>query len=224
MGISEGNTGYTRSKRFIGLIADHEVTRGVMTQHIPTAKVCHWLGLVIGFNQGGLAENPARGTGFWSQNTKGVARGILTEKARAGGWVFSQAQHPMIKTYHSMSLHCNMAIIVFKLLAVAEWKRQRADIGSRHFCEANMLLLRSGCLAIYIIRKLPVHSLISHKGCYRNWNQDWGHCVVTNDLGRSPQPEGEAPGLWWPSQVVGDTTITEIEVSISIISWCFKTY
>ena len=38
----------------------------------------------IGFNHGvlGLAENPARGTGFWSQNTEGVARGVLTEKAR----------------------------------------------------------------------------------------------------------------------------------------------
>ena len=39
---------------------------------------------IIGFNHGvlGLAENPARGTGFWSQNTEGVARGVLTEKAR----------------------------------------------------------------------------------------------------------------------------------------------
>ena len=39
---------------------------------------------IIGFNHGvlGLAENPARGTGFWGQNTEGVARGVLTEKAR----------------------------------------------------------------------------------------------------------------------------------------------
>ena len=39
---------------------------------------------IIGFNHGvlGLAENPARGTGFWSQNTKGIAQGVLTEKAR----------------------------------------------------------------------------------------------------------------------------------------------
>ena len=29
---------------------------------------------------------------------------------------------------------------------------------------------------------------------YRNWYQDWGHCCVTNDLGSSPQPEGERPG------------------------------
>ena len=76
----------------------------------------------IGFNHGvlGLAENPARGTGFWSQNTEGVARGVLTEKARLEGWVFSQAQHPMIKTYYSMSLHCNTAVIVFKLLIIVE--------------------------------------------------------------------------------------------------------
>ena len=59
---------------------------------------------------------------------------------------------------------------------------------------------------------------------YRNWYQDWGHCDVTNDRGSSPQPEGEARGLWWASQVVGDTTMTEIEVSISILSWCPKAY
>ena len=41
-------------------------------------------GTNIGFNHGvlGLAENPARGTGFWSQNTEGITRGVLTEKAR----------------------------------------------------------------------------------------------------------------------------------------------
>ena len=101
---------------------------------VPTCAIL-WC-FVIGFNHGvlGLAESPARGTGFWSQNTEGVARGVLTEKARPEGWVFSQAQHPMIKTYYSMSLHCNTAIIVFKLLAIVEWKRQRADIRSRHCC------------------------------------------------------------------------------------------
>ena len=90
----------------------------------------------IGFNHGvlGLAENPARGTGFFRQNTSGYALGVLTEKARPEGWVFSQAQHPMIKTYYSTSLHCNAAIVVFKLLAIVEWKRQRADIRSRHCC------------------------------------------------------------------------------------------
>ena len=56
-------------------------------------------------------------------------------------------------------------------------------------------------------------------GMYGYWNiyQDWGHCGVTKDLGSSPQPEGEARG-WWASQVVGDTTMTEIEVPISILS------
>ena len=60
---------------------------------------------IIGFKHGvlGLAENPARGTGFWSQNTEGVARGVLTPKASPSGWFFSQAQHPMIKTYNSPS-------------------------------------------------------------------------------------------------------------------------
>ena len=35
-----------------------------------------------------------------------------------------------------------------------------------------------------------------------------------------------SPTIWeahrWASQVVGDTTMTEIEVSISILSWCLK--
>ena len=37
--------------------------------------------------------------------------------------------------------------------------------------------------------------------------------VSFNDLGSSPQPEGEAWGLWLASQVVNETTMTEIEVS-----------
>ena len=54
---------------------------------------------------------------------------------------------------------------------------------------------------------------------YRNWYQYWGHCCLINDLGSSPQPKGEARGLRWASQVVNETTMTEIEVSISILSW-----
>ena len=44
---------------------------------------------MIGFNHGvlGLAENPASG--------------VLTPKASPEGWVFSQAQHTMIKTYNN---------------------------------------------------------------------------------------------------------------------------
>ena len=60
--------------------------------------------------------------------------------------------------------------------------------------------------------------------CYMHWYRDWGHCGVINDLGSSPQPEGEARGLWWASQVVGDTTMTSISVSIYILSWCLKAY
>ena len=110
-------------------------------QHSVSCWLCKMFGTfaIIGFNHGvlGLAENPARGTGFWSQNTEGVARGVLTEKARPEGWVFSQAQHPMIKTYYNMFLHCNTTIAVFKLLAIVKWKRQRADISSRHCCYAK---------------------------------------------------------------------------------------
>ena len=45
------------------------------------------------------------------------------------------------------------------------------------------------------------------------------HSPRVNDLGSSPQPKREARGLWWASQVVNETTMTEIEVSISILSW-----
>ena len=60
------------------------------------------INVIIGFNHGvlGLAENPALGPGFFRQNTSGYALGVLTPKASPSGWVFSQAQHPMIKTYN----------------------------------------------------------------------------------------------------------------------------
>ena len=65
---------------------------------------------VIGFNHGvlGLAENPALGPGFFRQNTSGYALGVLTPKACPSGWVFSQAQHPMIKTYN---IQCSAVIV-----------------------------------------------------------------------------------------------------------------
>ena len=48
-----------------------------------------------------LAENPAFRPGFFRQNISGYALGVLTTKTRPSGWVFSQAQHPMIKTYNN---------------------------------------------------------------------------------------------------------------------------
>ena len=56
---------------------------------------------IIGFNHGvlGLPENPGLGPGLFRQNTSAYALGVLTPKASPPGWVFSQAQHPMIKTY-----------------------------------------------------------------------------------------------------------------------------
>ena len=50
----------------------------------------------------GLAENPALRPGFFRQNTSGYALGVLTPKASPSGWVFSQAQLPMIKTYSNI--------------------------------------------------------------------------------------------------------------------------
>ena len=56
----------------------------------------------IGFYHGvlDLAKNPALGPVFSRQNTSGYAHGVLTPKASPSGCVFSQAQHPMIKTYN----------------------------------------------------------------------------------------------------------------------------
>ena len=61
---------------------------------------------IIGFNHGllGLAENPALRPGFFRQNTSGYALGVLTPKASPSGWVFSQAQQPMIKTYSKIHI------------------------------------------------------------------------------------------------------------------------
>ena len=50
----------------------------------------------------------------------------------------------------------------------------------------------------------------------RNWYLNFGHCCLINDLGSSPQPSGFALGLWWASQVVDETTMTSILVSIPI--------
>ena len=46
------------------------------------------------------AYNQYLGPGFFRQNTSGYALGVLTPKASPSGWVFSQAQHPMIKTFN----------------------------------------------------------------------------------------------------------------------------
>ena len=74
----------------------------------------------------------------------------------------------------------------------------------------------------YVIRQLcsiTLQDIILKLCSYRNSYQYWGHCCLINDLGSSPQPEGEDRVLWWASQVVNETTMTEIEVSISILSW-----
>ena len=104
----------------------HNLIGWFFVKSFSLADTKYW---VIGFNHGVLclAENPARGTGFWIQNTEGVAWGVLRETARP---------------YYSMPLHCNTTIIVFKLLAIVEWKRHRADISSRHRCEAKQAVAK----------------------------------------------------------------------------------
>ena len=54
---------------------------------------------------------------------------------------------------------------------------------------------------------------------FRDWYQYWGNRCLINDMESLPRPEGEARGQWWASQVVNRTTMTNIDLLISIISW-----
>ena len=63
------------------------------------------------------------------------------------------------------------------------------------------------------------------KEIIRQWpnfklNHSWSYSMLSSHI----LDKITALGLWWASQVVGDNTMTEIEVSISILSWCLKTY
>ena len=80
--------------------------------------VLQWRDMIIGFNHGvlGLAESPALGPGFFRQNTSGYALGVLTPKASPSGWVFSQAQHPMIKTYSDPCHNCHQVFALKPIL------------------------------------------------------------------------------------------------------------
>ena len=69
-----------------------------------------------------LAVNIAQWAGFWSQNTKALGRGVLTEESRP------VKNNAMIKTYYNMTLHCNAAIFAYKL----NKQNRRADL--RHCC------------------------------------------------------------------------------------------
>ena len=63
--------------------------------------------------------------------------GCFDGKSQTRVLVFSQAQHSMIKSYYSMSLHCNTTIIVCRLLAIIEWQ-------SRYQLQ-RLLLGKTGC-------------------------------------------------------------------------------
>ena len=91
---------------------------------------------IIGFNHRvlRLAENPALRPGFFRQNTSGYALGVLTPKASPSGWVFSQAQHPMIKTYskpwwrhHMETFSALLALCVGNSPVTGEFPSQRPE-------------------------------------------------------------------------------------------------
>ena len=72
--------------------------------------------------------------------------------------------------------------------------------------------IRATLCLILIRNETPFFVCVSRSTSvgYRNWYQYWGHCCLINNLGSSPQPEGEALGLWWASEVVNETTMTEL--------------
>ena len=49
------------------------------------------------------------GPRFFRQNTTGDALGVLTPKASPSGWVFRQAQYPMIKIYNKLPIDIFLA-------------------------------------------------------------------------------------------------------------------
>ena len=69
------------------------------------------------FNHGvlDLTENGALGLGIFRKNTPGCAFGVLTSKASPSGWVFSQAQHRMIKTYNNARWRNNTLQVMLQL-------------------------------------------------------------------------------------------------------------
>ena len=82
------------------------------TSSVMQVPLCFWGNWVLL----GLAENPARGIGFWSQNIEGAARGVLKEKPSPEGEVISQPQHPTIRSLYSKAFKPNSVKIIRPIL------------------------------------------------------------------------------------------------------------
>ena len=116
----------TRCSKVIGVLTRQVISRADGSFH------------AIGFNDGllGLAENPAQ--------------------LRDWLFVFSLAQQPIIKTYHSMSLQCNTAKLLKYSQAISNSRIKDQVSTPDTVAKQNRLLLWSGCLATYIIGKLSM--------------------------------------------------------------------
>ena len=82
-----------------------------MTRSLMFSLICAWItGWVNNDEAGDLKRHRALydvtvmlscfGPGFFCQNTSGCVLVVLIPKDMSSGWVFSQTQHPIIKTYN----------------------------------------------------------------------------------------------------------------------------
>ena len=74
--------------------------------------------------------------------------------------------------------------------------------------------------------QLLVYVVIPSSSYNQPFNQGWNKPLLKWDMDIGIDTNIEVivvslttRGLWWASQVVNETTMTEIEVSISILSW-----
>ena len=143
---------------------------------------------------------------YWKATILGYPSWLATSIERPPSWVIHHDWPPLLKGHHlGLSIMTGHLYWKATILGYPSWLATPIERPPSWVIHHDWPPLLKG----------------HHLG-YRNWYQDWGHCCVTNDLGSSPQPEGFALGLWWASQVVGDATMTEMEVSISILSWWNK--
>ena len=118
-------------------------------------EVLHWILFqccaIKGSNHGMMAwlKPQPSGLSFFSV-TSGCALGILTPKASRSGWVFSQFQHPMVKTYNMQLnkmiyfyfLRKHMEIVIYYLRYSSLRRIAIAQLISSNCCTVPRTVLR----------------------------------------------------------------------------------
>ena len=88
---------------------------------------------------------------------------------------------------HSVGIHRSLVSFLTK------WSRWLPDtVSSLSTGHKSICIKPQQKIAKHTFSANFIYNLNAFWMCYRNWYQDWEHCGVTNDLGNSPQPEGEA--------------------------------